>query len=132
VTLAPEPFSLGKCPAAHRVGYHNRRRFILAATLVAGLLTAGCGSESRSDAKPAATSSPDATSDQILPSTTTIVAGSEAAGGACEIVSDEVVAEVLGVSITRREPHGEPGGPTVTCIKAPSGSTTWQTPPSSA
>ena len=39
----------------------------------------------------------------------------EDTGGPCDMVSDEVVAEVLGIEVVRREPHEE--GPSVSCIK---------------
>jgi len=83
----------------------RRRRSILTVVLVSAILATGCGSGDDADAGSTAT-----------------VALADAAEfeeneEACEIVSDEVAAEVLGVEIVRREGHGDPGSGSVSCIK---------------
>jgi len=96
------------------------RRTVLAAVLLGGLLIAGCGSGDGTDAGSTATAEgfEDSADDDTTPTTTTADSGSEeASGDACDIVSDDVSAEVLGVEVVRREPHGEPGSGSVSCIK---------------
>lgn len=92
---------------------HRTRRSAwstLALTLVTGIVATGCGSDPGSDES---ASSP--------PSSPSSDAGTtpddKKSGNACDIVSDDVAAKVLGVKIVRREPHGEPGSQSVSCIK---------------
>lgn len=116
MTRAAEPFP----PPPARDANHQRAQAILAAALVSALLTAGCSSGDGSDAAPTTmTARLEDTSADAATSTTATPAGSEDAssGDACDIVSDEVVADVLGVPVVRREPSGEPGGQTYSCIK---------------
>ncbi len=115
MTTAPETRRCTLCHPARGRG----PLAIVAATLAAAVLTAGCGSGDGSDATPTTTTAaPGEASGESVTSTTATDAGTEEeSGGACDIVSDEVVAEVLGVSVVRREPHGEPGGQIVSCIK---------------
>lgn len=90
----------------------RRRRMALAVVLVGGVLIVGCASSDDSDASSSTTT---AGSDD---SATTTTAGSDdVTGDACDIVSDDVAADVLGIEIVRREANGEPGSESVSCIK---------------
>lgn len=89
------------------------RRAVLAAVVISGLLAAGCGSDNGSDAAPTATTA----SGDDSTSTTATADTAEPSGDGCDIVSDEVVAEVLGVEIVRREATGDPGSASVSCLK---------------
>lgn len=96
----------------------SRRQAMVAVVLAGGLLVGGCGSDDGSQG--AAVSSTAEVPDTAAAPSTTGDDASEAeptGGDACDIVSDEVAADVLGVEIVRREPSGEVGGPSVGCIK---------------
>lgn len=93
----------------------GRRWPILAATLVATVLTAGCGQGGGE----AADTSPTAASPDDTSTATTAAAEAdleEPASDVCDIVSDEVVTDVLGIEIVRREPNGQVGS-TFGCTK---------------
>lgn len=95
---------------------HRRRWLVLAAALTAVLVTVGCGSGAGEDSSSAATGLDDRTGSSTT--TATADSGSEVASAdGCDIVSDQVAADVLGVEIVRREAHGEPGSGSVSCIK---------------
>lgn len=85
-------------------------RAVVAAVLGAALLAA-CGSGGGEDPSPRSTSSGSAATPDGGD------ASKEPSGGACDLVSDDVAAAVLGVKIVRREANGEPGSPSVSCIK---------------
>jgi hypothetical protein len=89
------------------------RGLATALLLTASLGVASCGGGSSADdarpkAEPASSSTPtpDITRDEPA-----------ADGDACDMVSDDAVAGVLGVAVERREPHGKPGAVSVSCIK---------------
>lgn len=96
-----------------------RRHAVVA--LMAAALVAGCGSDKEDEG--AATATTGAQGEE--PSTTTTAADDEAdetdetdeeaSGDACDIVSDEVVTEVLGIEVARREPNEDQFGRS--CIK---------------
>ena len=92
---------------------------VAATVLAGGLLVPGCGS---GDGAASSTSASDdgepGRGDTTTPTEPADSGAAEAAGGdACDIVSDEVAAEVLGVEVVRREASGEQGAPSVSCIK---------------
>lgn len=95
---------------------------VAGAALVGGLLTSGCGSGNGRAAGSTTTAASRDASEQSTTTTATDVSepsaeSDKASGAACDIVSDDVAARVLGVEIVRREGHGEPGSPSVSCIK---------------
>lgn len=94
-----------------------RRQAVAAAVIASGLLLVGCGSDDSGDE--AATATTGAEDTAAAPSTVPADEGEEAetGGDACDIVSDEVAAEVLGIEIVRREATGEAGAASVGCIK---------------
>lgn len=97
----------------------RRLRATLAAALITGVLAAGCGSD---DGASSASSTTGGSAGTSADSTTTTAASdtdgsAEADSGACDIVSDEVVAEVLGVEIVRREGSNDPASGGASCIK---------------
>lgn len=87
-------------------------RKLTVAVLAAGFVLAGCGSGSEAplakDSSASASAAPDLKKSDT-PKT--------ASGNACDIVSDEVVAAVLGVAVVRREGHRQPGSESASCIK---------------
>lgn len=101
-----------------------RRTGVLVAALTIGLLAAGCGSGDTPDgaATDSVAAEPDtAESDTANDTVTTPAAegsgGSEDGGDGCDLVSDELAAEILGIEIARREPHSDPTTGGVSCIK---------------
>lgn len=96
---------------------------IPAAASIVVLLAAGCGSGDSSDtASPKASAGQKAGSDDATTTTAATDPGkgdkaNEENGDACDIVSDEVAADVLGIKIERREPHTDPSNNGVSCIK---------------
>ena len=87
---------------------------ILAAALITGVLAAGCGSDDGANSTSTSAGSADSTTSTAASDTD----GSEEAGsGACDIVSDKVAAEVLGVEIVRREGTIDPASGGASCIK---------------
>ncbi len=92
----------------------------LAVALVGGLLTVGCASGD-DEASTTTTETSDTTGDATESTATTETSDSgaseEASGDNCDIVSDEVVSELLGIEIERREPVGEPGAQSYSCLK---------------
>ncbi len=97
----------------------RRLRAILGAALITGVLAAGCGSDDgASSASTTTAGSTDTSGDSTTSTAASATDGSEEAdGGACDIVSDEVAAEVLGVEIVRREGTADPASGGVGCIK---------------
>ncbi|KRC65603.1 hypothetical protein ASE12_13065 [Aeromicrobium sp. Root236] len=84
----------------------------LAAAFLLTASVAACGGGSSDDA----TSKPDsATSSAPASAATTDAPAANA--DACDMVSDDAVAVVLGVEVVRREPHGKPGTASASCIK---------------
>jgi hypothetical protein len=83
----------------------RRIRHGIVLAVIGGIVASGCGSDSGSGDDPA--------------STTSSAKGDETAESqdACDMISDEIAADILGVKIVRREPHGQPGGQSVSCIK---------------
>lgn len=95
----------------------HRGRLVLATALaVVGLLVAGCGSGG-DDASPTTTGAGDDDA-----STTTSTAsepgtddGATEGGDACDLVSDDIVEEILGTAVSRREPLVD--GASIGCVK---------------
>jgi hypothetical protein len=101
-----------------------RRWLALGLLITTCLLVGGCGSgDSATDASGAepTTSTSGPSGSITTPATATPTpedAGPGDAGGdACDIVSDEVAARVLGIGIERREPHTDATYQTLSCIK---------------
>jgi hypothetical protein len=88
-----------------------RPRWLVAAAVVVTLI-AGCGGGDDGGGN-ASAGSTGSTSTSAGAAVTTPTKS----GDACTIVSDAVVADVLGVPVTRREPHEDEGSGTVSCIK---------------
>lgn len=104
----------------------HRLRTILATAFITGLLAAGCSGSGDDDTDTASTDttegSEDTTADASEDTTTTnetsdTVEPSEESDEACDIVSDDVAAEVLGVEIVRREGNTDPASGGASCIK---------------
>lgn len=93
-----------------------RLRAILAALLVTGVLAAGCGSD---DAASSATTtgSEDSADDTTTTEATDSNDDEDTSGHGCDLFSDEVTTEVLGVAIARRDANGEPASGIVSCLK---------------
>ena len=83
--------------------------------LALAIATAGCGSGSGSGDDASAT--PDSTSSASATPDAEASGAPKSDGGPCDLVSDEAVSGVLQVKVVRREPHGTPGSPNVSCIK---------------
>jgi len=101
------------------------RRIALAAVTIA-LLTAGCASGGGDDGK--STDSAAAGTDTVAADDTATESddpatesqgngGSEEGGEGCDLIADDVVAQVLGIEIVRREPHVDSTTGGVSCIK---------------
>lgn len=94
------------------------KRIVLAVVSIA-LLTAGCGSDGAEQEAP--TDSVEAETDAADESVTTPAeddsGGSEEGGDGCELISDDLAAEILGIEIARREPHVDTTTGGVSCIK---------------
>jgi hypothetical protein len=88
-----------------------RSRWLVGAAVVV-TLTAGCGGgdDGAGNASAGTTGSTSTSAGAAVTTRTT-------SGDACDIVSDAVVAGVLGVPVTRREPHKDEASGTVSCIK---------------
>ncbi len=105
--------------------HHRKRRLgrgLAASIAAATLILAGCGGGSNDAATSPSTaaSDPDTSSSSTGDSATeTTAADVPESGDNCDIVSDEVVAEVLGVEVERREPSSQPEAQTVGCTKGP-------------
>jgi hypothetical protein len=100
------------------------RLLVLGLAVTTGLLISGCGSgddsSDASGAEPTETSSgpsPLVTTSAPANQTTEDSRPGEADGDTCDIVSDEVASEVLGIEIERREPHTDATGKSLSCIK---------------
>jgi hypothetical protein len=87
-----------------------RTRFLVALALGGVIIASGCGSDpgSKDDSSPKPSS---ASSESVSSPTPTDVKSA----GTCDIVSDDVAADVLRAKIVRREPHDKAGS--ITCIK---------------
>jgi hypothetical protein len=81
--------------------------------VAAGIVATGCGSSTASDGH--AGSTPDGSTSATPSSKASDKPASD--GGPCDLVSDDAVTAVLHIAIVRREPHGEAGSPSVSCIK---------------
>jgi len=90
-------------------GAQQRARRLVGLALVCVIVASGCGSdpESGDDASP----KPSTTASEAPAGSTP----EEESNGPCDLVSDDVVVDVLGVEIERREPHEKEGS--TTCIK---------------
>jgi hypothetical protein len=99
----------------------RRRWLALGLAISTGLLISGCGPDDESsEASDTETSSgPSASVTTSAPATQTTDDGgeSDADSDSCDIVSDEVASEVLGIEIERREPHTDATGKNLSCIK---------------
>lgn len=102
----------------------RRPRTIVATALIAGLLAAGCGgSDGDGEATASTTTEAENATEDTTDDATTTTQASETDGSveesdeACDIVSDEVAAEVLGVEIVRREGNTDPASGGYSCIK---------------
>jgi hypothetical protein len=91
-------------------GAQPRARRLVGLALACVIVASGCGSdpESGDEASP----TPSATASEAEAGTTP---EEETKGDPCDLVSDDVAADVLGVKIVRREPHEKEGS--TTCIK---------------
>lgn len=94
---------------------HPRVRWLaLGLAVTTGLLVGGCRSGDDSRDVPRTGSSITSRS----PSQTADDSGLHEAGSdTCDIVSDEVTSEVLGIEVERREPHMDASGKVLSCIK---------------
>jgi hypothetical protein len=101
----------------------RRRRWLtLGLAITTCVLVGGCGSgdnstEASGVEQSTASSGPSAADPVSSTTTPTSDSGGTEAGDACDIVSDEVAAEVLGIEIQRREPHTDATYKTLSCIK---------------
>lgn len=95
------------------------RPWLLAAALTIGLLAAGCGSDDTPDtvATDSATDETSATDDSAATSDGDDGGDSAAGGDGCDLISDELAADILGVEIVRREAHTETSTGGVSCVK---------------
>ena len=101
------------------------RRWLALGLLVTGcLLVGGCGSgDSATDASAAEPTASSAGPGASITTPTTATptpddsGAGEADSDACDLVSDEVAAQVLGTGIERREPHSDATYGTLSCIK---------------
>lgn len=100
----------------------SRPRWPAAAGLVLGLLLSGCGGGG--DAGTAATDSAaqgSASGESTAPddsAATTAAGGDSTTGGdGCDLISDDLAAQILGIEIVRREPHMDATTGGVSCIK---------------
>lgn len=97
----------------------TRHALVIATVLATAIGSAGCGSQSKADTPSAGKSGSSSTPGPSSPTSATPTAdksdGSQP--DACDMVSDDVAASVLGIKIVRREPHSEPGTQSVSCIK---------------
>jgi len=90
---------------------------VTALTIV--LLVAGCGSSDTPET--AATDSGAAESDTAADTGTTPAADdngdSQNGGDGCDLISDDLAAEILGIEIVRREPNSDPTTGGLSCLK---------------
>jgi hypothetical protein len=93
----------------HRTRHRARCLVVLALATV--FVASSCGSDPGSGDD----GSPKPSSGAASESGSVSTPKEEKSGNACDIVSDDVAADVLGVKIVRREPHEKPGS--ITCIK---------------
>ena len=91
-------------------GAQQRVRRLVGLALACGLVVSGCGSDPES--QDGASPKPSTTASEAEAGTTP---EEESNSGPCDLVSDDVVVDVLGVEIERREPHEKEGS--TTCIK---------------
>jgi hypothetical protein len=89
----------------------SSRRYAVVLVLITGIVASGCGSSSGSGDEAAST--PGSASSPKAGGTTE----EKASNDVCDLVSDDVAVQVLGVKIARREAQGDPGGPSYSCIK---------------
>ncbi len=91
-------------------GVQPRARRLVGLALACVIVASGCGSdpESKDEASP----KPSASASEAEAGTTP---EDETEGGPCDLVSDEMAVDVLGVEVERREPHEKKGS--TTCIK---------------
>ncbi len=98
----------------------RRMRPIVVAVLVTGLMAAGCSS---GDGANSASSTTTTAATDPAGNSTTSTEPSDAgdsgtvSGEACDIVSDEVAARVLGIEIVRREGSGSSAEQSTGCVK---------------
>lgn len=96
-----------------------RRGWLLVAALTFGLLATGCGSGVTADR--ASTDSVAEGTDPADDTTASPPAGdsgdSAEGGDGCDLISDDVAAEILGIEIVRREPSTDPTTGGVGCVK---------------
>lgn len=92
----------------------TRRRWpLLGLAVTTVLLVSGC--DSGNDSSDA--SGDDPSSSAPVSQSPVDTGPGEADSDACDIVSDEVAGEVLGIEIARREPHTDATGKSLSCIK---------------
>jgi hypothetical protein len=91
-------------------GVQPRARRLVGLALACVVIVSGCGSdpEPKDEASPKPSASASEADTGTAPE-------DETNGGPCDLVSDDVAADVLGVRIARREPHEKEGS--ATCIK---------------
>lgn len=100
------------------------RVWLLATALTIGLLVAGCGSSDTPETANTDSVAEDTVGDETSAADDTVTTpaadgsgGSEPGGDGCDLISDELAAEILGIEIARREPHSDPTTGGVSCIK---------------
>ena len=96
----------------------RRTGLVLASALSVVLLAAGCGSsdpESETSSESAVAGTDDA--QDSAATSADDGSDSEAGGDGCDLISDELAAEILGIEIARREPHTETSTGGVSCVK---------------
>lgn len=103
-------------------GLEPRGRPWLAASLaVIALVATGCGSADKSNEAESGPSEHSAMPSVSGATPVTAPQAPRSEGGtgdsACDIVSDDVVSEVLGIAIERREPHAAATGKGLSCVK---------------
>lgn len=100
----------------------SHRAWTAVTGLVVGLLLAGCGSSNdpgttapTGSAQGPAAGDSSAADDSAA---TTASGGDSSAGGdGCDLISDELAAQILGIEIVRREPHVDATTGGVSCLK---------------
>lgn len=98
----------------------SRPRLLAATGLVIGLLLAGCGSSSNDASTGATAGQGDTQADGSTAADTEAsgdTSGADAGGDGCALIPDELVSQVLGIEIARREPHSDATTGGVSCIK---------------
>ncbi len=93
-------------------------RIVALALLAGSVLASGCGSDDDA-ADPDETTTTASTGDETTSTMPTDAGAGDdtGSGDGCDLVSDAVVSQVLGIDVDRREPHEDKANKIVGCIK---------------